>query len=119
MTPWLLLAGAVAIGVWAFVRGERGRRRSVLALASQLEFRGEYEAACFHYAVAGNAGADRSECETKVRALWAQHGPFDFNGPGVDLRSKYCKYESCAKGYHQLTVGEIDRIVGGSPLTSA
>lgn len=78
-------------------------------LAQRLEAQGEYEAACFHYAVARNAGANRSACETRIRALWHEYGPFQFRDIGEELRS-------CGQGYHQLTMGDIDRIVRKSQV---
>jgi hypothetical protein len=118
MTTWLLLAGAVAALVaWLFVRSERSRAHSVLALASDLEARGEYEASCFHYAVALSAGASAAEYKANVRRLWSAHGPFTFATLAGQLRSDYCRSESCGEGYHAITVADIQRIVDGSRST--
>jgi hypothetical protein len=112
MIPWLVVAAAAGIAAWLFVRGERVRARSVFALAADLESVGEYEAACFHYAVARNAGAPRSACEVNVRRLWSEQGPFTFRALAEDLPSGYCAYESCGEGYHSVTVADIHCIIG-------
>ena len=113
MTLVALSSLAVGAGVW-FVWTERRRGREVLELGARLEAQGAYEAACFHYAVAVNAGVARAHCEARIRELWEAHGPFLFSDTAEELRAKYCSYESCGEGYHQLTVGDIQRIVGTS-----
>jgi len=110
-----LAAGAVAWFVWT----ERSRGRGVLELATRLEAQGAYEAACFHYAVAANTGVARTHCEERIRSLWEAHGPFLFSDTAEELRAKYCRYESCGEGYHQLTVGDIQRIVATSRSSSS
>ena len=117
MTVWLLLAGGVAALAWFFLRSERSRAHSTLALASDLEAQGDYEASCFHYAVALNAGASPAECEANVRRLWSAHGPFTFDTLLGELRSGYCRYESCGEGYHAITTDDIQRIVNRSKPT--
>ena len=70
----LAIAVLVALGL-LFVASERRRARQILRLAQDLETRRDHEGACFHYAVAAAAGADRAFCEARVRELWAAFGP--------------------------------------------
>jgi hypothetical protein len=115
----LALAGLAASAVAWLARSERRRAESVLELAARLEAQHAYEAACFHYAVAASAGADRATCETKVRDLWNAHGPFPFADTAEELRAKYCEYESCGEGFHEVTVQDVRRIVeAGQPPPS-
>ena len=109
----VIMATAVAIAAMGFVRTERRRRRAALEVAEHLEARKDYEGACINYAVAAAAGADRITCETKIRALWDAHGPFEFRESAEEMKTDYCRYESCGEGYHRLMVDDIRRIVAG------
>ena len=112
----LVMVGSAAVAVVAwFAWTERRRGRAVLELAARLEAQGDYEAACFHYAVAATAGVARARCEERIRALWAAHGPFQFSKVAQDQRGSACRYESCGEGHHQLTVSDSRRIVGIQP----
>ena len=119
MSAWLLFAAAAGVGVWLFVRSERARARLVLTSAAYFESVGEYEAACFHYAVASRARAARSECEANVRRLWLERGPFTFEALEEGLRSGYCAYEGCGEGHHSVTVADIRRIIEMSSAGTA
>lgn len=117
--PWgvgaiLLLLAVAAAGMSLFALSERRRARTVLDLAGQLEAKGDHEAACFHYAVAATAGADRTICESRIRVLWQAHGPFEFTASAAALEAEYCRDRSCGQGYHELVVGDIRRLVNAS-----
>lgn len=117
MNGWLAFAVLIGlVGTALIVRlraRERRRAREVFDLATTLEGRGEYESACFHYAVARNAGADPRVCEASIQDLWERKGPFDFASIGATLRATYCRHRSCGEGYHQIIVADIRRLVGG------
>jgi hypothetical protein len=112
-----LALGAASVVVALILAGRRRHGRRLLELAARLEAEGAFESACFHYAVASRAGAKREACEAKVRYLWTAHGPFTFAALGTELSSTFCRYESCGRGFHELTVADIRRLVSpdGAP----
>jgi hypothetical protein len=110
MTIAVILLAAHASLIFGLRRQARWGR--VLALAVTDEEEGRYEAACYHYAIALNAGASSSVCESRIIDLWREHGPFTFGGPGTHLLERYCSHSpACGEGYHVVTVAGILRIV--------
>jgi hypothetical protein len=95
-----------------FRSGERKRRERVFGLAMAMEESGDFEDACFHYAVAAEAGYESLLCREKIKTLWNSYGPFDFRRQLDKLKKDYCRDESCGTGYHQITVTCIRDVVG-------
>lgn len=105
----------VALGVWlafSFRRSEAKRGKLVFNLAASLAESGRHEDACFHYAVAANAGHEPELCRRRIRELWSSYGPFDFSEQLQKIKSESCRYESCGEGFYHITVSDIRRWVG-------
>ena len=111
MNVALIIGLLVLLVLIFFVRSERNRGRRVYGRATGLEKNKDYEAACFYYAVAMNAGHDKTLCQKKIIELWKQYGPFEFKKELEEAKAEYCRYESCGEGIHSLTVSDIHKIV--------
>jgi hypothetical protein len=75
--------------------------------AQKLEKEGKYREACYFYGVAlYNGTGERTESKARVRALWQQHGPFDY----ADIDAQAC---SCSAQGHSETLKIIRGIVTG------
>ena len=96
-------------------RKEAKRGKRIFDLATSLADSNKHEDACFHYALAANAGYERRLCRVKIRELWSLHGPFDFSEHLETLKSDYLRdhhCESVVTGLHHLTVRDIHKWVG-------
>ncbi len=100
------------VGVFFWRRSEVKRGEDLFALAKGMEDAGNYEAACFHYAAAANAGHRPQLCRQKVKDLWAGHGPFGFEEQLKETKAEYCRNRSCGEGYHRVTLQSIHGILG-------
>ncbi len=106
-----IIAVLIIIGIIIFLRSERKRGRNVYDIAESLEKEGDYEAACYHYAIALNAGLNQNNCHDKVSKLWEEHGPFEFKKQLKEAKEEVCRYESCGEGAYTLTVSDIHKII--------
>jgi len=100
---------------WRRKESQRGKR--IFERAASLEDSNEHEDACFHYALAANAGYEPRLCRVKIRELWSSYGPFDFSEQLQRLKSDYLRNhhcESAGEGIHHLTVRDIHKWVGES-----
>ena len=108
--------GVLALGLLLWVaRGSRKRWAQAPVTATVEDQEGRHESACYHYALARNAGAPADLCEPRIVQLWREHGPFDFAANGSTLEAEYCQHHSCGRGFHELVVGDIRRLVA-SPI---
>jgi hypothetical protein len=123
MNAWGMAVSVIVLGAVLavlFVTGERRRIRQALGLAGRHEQEGNPEAASYCYAVAMTVGADESLCQTKIRELWSNYGPFDFETVCRKKLSAYCGgLDSCAAGYDRIVVQEIQRAVRNVRETTA
>jgi hypothetical protein len=111
----VILASLLAVVVWFLLRfrsAEAQRGRLFFDLAASREESGKFEDACFHYAIAANAGYRTAWCKNKVKDLWRSHGPFGFVEQLNRLKADYCRHAGCGEGFHQLTVSGIHAWVG-------
>ena len=109
---WIFVAWLCLTPICLFLSraGQKGGE-ALLEAAVSLEQAGEYEEACFRYAVAASRGYQEM-CRAKIRDLWEAHGPFDFSAQLQKLRSEYCsRCTSCGEGYYHLIVSDIHRWV--------
>ena len=97
--------------MFRFKKSEAKRGRLVFDQAASLEASGNYEDACFHYAVAANAGYQAKLCRKKIKNLWNAHGPFLFSEQLQKLKAEYCPDASCGEGFHHITVSDIHKWV--------
>ncbi len=107
------------IAIYYWRRSEDKRGKYVYGLAKTNEDKRNYEAACFHYAVAANAGYQSRLCHQKVKDLWNTYGPFEFLEQLKELKEEYCRDQSCGEGYFHITVQDIHKIVGLNKDTGA
>ena len=110
-----ILAGIfllLLIVIYYWNRKNIKRGKFVFGLAQTMEKENNYEGACFHYAVAANAGHDPNYCHQKIRVLWSEYGPFEFLEQLKELLEEYCKDKSCGEGHYHITVQDIHKIVG-------
>jgi hypothetical protein len=94
-----------------FKKSETKRGKNVFDEAVSLEESEKFADACFHYAVASNAGYQTEACKRKIRELWRAHGPFDFSEQQKKLQNEFCRDTSCGEGFHHLTVSDIHKWV--------
>jgi hypothetical protein len=87
------------------LRSERKRGKYIYDTATDYEENNDYEAACYYYALAMNAGYDKVLCQNKIRELWQTYGPFDFQKQHQEAKTEY-RGEST----HFLTVSDIHNI---------
>ncbi len=99
----------LTIGIM-FWLSEHKRGQKVYSMAVDHENAGEFEEACYLYAIALGAGRNKEMCRRKIRELWQLHGPFDFRNQHDNVVSEYCRDKSCGEGFDRLIVDEIHRL---------
>lgn len=111
---WIIVGGICVAGLLfgLTLLGERKRGTRVFEEARLRENSGDFEIACYCYAIAASAGHQPRWCEERIRTLWEDHGPFNFREQLFETAKEYCRYESCGEGFHQITVDHIREIVG-------
>jgi hypothetical protein len=111
MTILFIIILILLILALLFWRSEGKRGKRVFIEAGDHEQSSRFEEACYTYAIAATAGANREICHGKIRELWQIHGPFDFRAQHDKVVSEYCHDTSCGEGYNQLIIADIHKIV--------
>jgi hypothetical protein len=101
----------LVVGWILFSRSERHRGETVYRRASIEEAADRFENAAFLYAVARSTGYQASKCEERIKTLWSNHGPFDFDSKRPEVIDEYCRFESCGEGYFETIVGDIEILI--------
>lgn len=76
-----------------------------------LETRGDFKSACYSYAVAILNGTAKSrECRKRIKALWQQYGPFDYQDVAKQLEAEGDTPEGCGAAGHAATLSIIKEV---------
>jgi hypothetical protein len=108
----VVLVGAVLALLAAVISASQRRRLEKLRkAAAEYERVGQYEDACYHYAMAAG-GRVRHPLADEVRRLWHDHGPLSFEARGHAMALEYCEHDkSCGEGYHQIVLQDVRKII--------
>jgi len=103
---FLILVSFLIFKIFEYHRGKR-----VFNIASESENEGNFEGACYYYAIAATAGFKTGICNKKLIHLWKSYGPFDFSIQRENIISKHCTYATCGEGFNAIILDYIKSIV--------
>jgi len=110
----VILALILLFLAWVVFRSRKSgakRGKIIFDRAASLERAGNFEDACFHYAVSARSGYQADLSRRKVKELWDAHGPFLFSDQVQKFKKDNCRDACCGEELEHMTISHIHQWV--------